>query len=215
MTGQQCIDKFHNFVSDELDSDFELQLANDAMHEIEEEVQPEGLKKTSTSASTTVGQTYTTAIDLPSDFFAPCNTIYVGTQPYTQVPFERATEFRDVPNRFYIDHANGEYHLTGTQASVQTITFPYFYATADITTSTSPVWPSRFHSLIPLKMAEMYYAIDQGEKQRAWDDRYAVYYQQRLNRFKDYDAALKLAAMDHSAHVDGGYSDSENRINSN
>jgi hypothetical protein len=213
MDGQEIIDKSHNFISDELDADFELQLANDAMHEIEEEVQPEGLKKVSTSASTAVGQTYTTAIALPSDFFMPRNNIYVGTQPYTQVPFERAVEFRDVPNRFYIDHANNEYHLTSTQASVQTISFPYIYATPDITVSTSPVWPTRFHALIPLKMAQIYYAIDQGEKARAWDDRWGVYFQQRLARFKDYDASLKLAAMDHSSYVDGGTTSSENRIN--
>lgn len=213
MTGQQIINRFHNHVSDALDTDYELELANDAMHEIEEDVQPEGLKKVSTVASTTAGQTYTTAIALPADFFYPCNEIYVGTQPYTQVPFERAVEFRDVPNRFYIDHANASYLLTGTQASVQTISFPYYYATPDITLSTSPVWPTRFHSLIPMKMAQIYFAIDQGEKERAWDDRWGVYFQQRLNRFKDYDATLKLAAVDHSSFVDGGYSDSENRIN--
>jgi hypothetical protein len=180
LNGQQVLDKFHNYVSDELDTDFELQLANDAMHEIEEEIQPEGLKKVNTSASTTAGQTYTTSVSLPSDFFAPCEEIYVDTQVYTQVPFERAVEFRDVPNRIYIDHANAAYHLTGTQASAQTISFPYFYATPDITVSTSPVWPTRFHSLIPLKMAEIYFAIDQSERGRSWDDKWGAYYQRRL-----------------------------------
>src|ERR1044072_3202685 len=194
MDGEAIIAKFHNYVSDELDPDFELALAKGAMHQSGEDGQPEGLKKVSTSASTTVNQTYTTAIDLPSDFFTSCKEIYVGTTLYTQVPFERAVEFRNTPNRFYIDHANGAYHLTGTQASVQTISFPYFYATPDITLNTSPVWPSRFHSLIPLKMAELYYAIDQGEKDRAWDDRWSLYLTRRLNQFKNYDAQLKLAA---------------------
>jgi hypothetical protein len=32
------------------------------------------------------------------------------------------------------------------------------------------VWPERFHRLIPLKMAELYYAIDAGEKSRACPD---------------------------------------------
>jgi hypothetical protein len=213
MTGQELIDKFHNYVSDELDSDFELQLVNDAMHEIEEDVRPEGLKKTDTSASTSVGQTYITPIALPTDFLMPAEEIYVGTEAYTQVPFERAVEYRDVPNRFYIDHANASYHLTGTQGSAQTISFPYFYATPDLTANTSPVWPSRFHSLIPLKMAEIYYAIDQGEKSRAWDDRWSAYYQRRLNKFKDYDAALKLAAIDRSAFSEDASSPSENTIN--
>ena len=213
MTGQEILNRFHNHTSDELDTDYELELANDAMHEIEEDVQPEGLKKVDTFASTTVGQTYTTAIPLPDDFFYSCKEIYVGPQPYTQVPFERAVEFRDVPHRFYIDHANASYHLTGTQALEQTISFPYYYATPDITLSTSPVWPTRFHGLIPLKMAEMYSAIDQGEKQRAWDDRWGIFFQRKLSRFKDYDASLKLAAMDHSVYIDSGSTNSENRIN--
>jgi hypothetical protein len=62
-------------------------------------------------------------------------------------------------------------------------------------------------------MAQMYFAIDQGEKGRAWDDRWGVYFQQRLARFKDYDASLKLAAVDRSAFVDGSNVSSENRIN--
>jgi len=48
--------------------DFELQLANDAMHEIEEDVNPEGLKAVDTTDSTFAGQTYTTAIDCRPTF---------------------------------------------------------------------------------------------------------------------------------------------------
>jgi hypothetical protein len=48
-------------------------------------------------------------------------------------------------------------------------------------------------------MAQMWFAIDQGERGRSWDDRYTVYYKECLARFKDYHAALKLASMDRSA----------------
>jgi hypothetical protein len=198
MLASEIITKYENFTGDSLDADFTLQLVNDVMHEIEEEVKPEGLKKMDTSASTVSGQTYTTGISLPSDFFIPVTVIYVGTTPYTQVPFEHSVLFRDTPNRFYIDHANAQYRLTGRQNSIQSISFPYYYATPDIDANSSPVWPERFHSLIPLKMAMMYFAIDGGEKPRSWDDRYEAFYERRLNRFKDYDAALKLAAINHS-----------------
>ena len=199
MTGTQIIAKFENMVGDSLDQDFALQLANDAMHEVEEDINPEGLNDIDTSNSTTVGQTYTTGIALPTDFYLPTKTIYVGTTPYIQVPFEKAVEYRDLNGFFYIDNANGTYHLCGTQTSVQTITFPYKYATADITTSTSPAWPSQFHSIIPLKMAEMYFPIDGSERGRSWDDKWREQYTKRVNRFRDYDAALKLAAINHSA----------------
>jgi hypothetical protein len=48
-------------------------------------------------------------------------------------------------------------------------------------------------------MAETYFAINGGERGRSWDDKWATLCRQRLNRFKDYDAKLKLAGMDRSA----------------
>jgi hypothetical protein len=215
MNAEAIIDKFENLISDSLDADFTLQLANDAMHEIEEEVRPEGLKAVDTSNSTTAGQTYTTAFDLPTDFFLPAPFIYVGSERYYQIPFERAVEYRDTTGFYYIDTANAEFHLCGTQTSSQTITFPYFYATADLVITpspTSPAWPAQFHSLIPLRMAEMYFAIDGGERGRSWDDQFGKYYQQRLNRFKDYDAKLKLAGMDRSSAPIDNPRPSENGI---
>jgi hypothetical protein len=62
------------------------------MHEIEEEVQPEILKNVNAGNSTAVGQTYTTAINLPSDFFLPAPYIYVGSERFYQVPLERAVD---------------------------------------------------------------------------------------------------------------------------
>jgi hypothetical protein len=85
MNASEILTKFETMVGDSLDQDFELQLANDAMHEIEEDVRPEGLKAVETTDSTFAGQTYTTAIDLPSDFFLPAPYIYVGTERYYQV----------------------------------------------------------------------------------------------------------------------------------
>ena len=51
MLASEMITKFRNMVDDELDADYELQLVNDAMHEVEEMAVWEVLKS-STSFST-------------------------------------------------------------------------------------------------------------------------------------------------------------------
>ena len=199
MTGTEIITQFEVFVDDDLDADLELQLVNDAMHAVEEEVQPQVLKKVSTSLSTSAGQTYTTSRALPSDFFIGFGYLYVGTQKYTEVPLEQQVFYRDQGGYFWIDHANSVFYLSGTQASAQTISFPYLYKTTDLSTSTSPVWPSRFHRLIALKMARQWFAIDQGDKSISWRPEWEAEYQEALNRFREWDARLKLAAIGHSA----------------
>ena len=154
MNGQQCIDKFHNYVSDELDSDFELQLVNDAKNSVEAELMLEITKKLNSSGSVTAGQTYTTARSLPSDFYLPL-PIYVGQTIHYPVAFERQQDFQNVSGFYWVDIANSQYYLSGTQGSNQTIYFYYQYQTADIALNTSPVWPDRFHSIIPLEMADV------------------------------------------------------------
>lgn len=212
MTGQQLVDKFHNYVSDELDSDFELQLVNDAKNAVETELQLEITKKLNPSGSTSAGQTYTSSRALPSDFFLPL-TIYVGTAPYTPVPFEHQQFYRDETGHYWIDLANDVYYLSGTQGSAQTIYFYYQRETDDLSTSTSPIWPTRFHSIIPLEMARIYWQIDQGEKNRAWTLEYQADYLRWKRLLQDWDAKLKLNAMDNSAFLDASPYPSENRIN--
>ena len=216
MTGQQIITKYQAMVpDDDLDPTYLLQLVNDCMHDVEDEVSPEGLKAIDITQSTTVGQTWATAIPLPTNFYMPLKTIFVGTQAYTGIPLEQTIPYQNGSNNFYIDHANASYHLTGTVNTAQLITFPYIYATPDIILNTSPAWPNRFHSLIPLKMAQLYYPADAGDKSRAWDDRWEKIYERRLARFIDYDASLKLAAL--NGQTPYGYNlvpfSRENRIN--
>lgn len=198
MTGQQCIDKFHNYVSDELDSDFELQLVNDAKNGLESELQLEITKKLYSSLSVTAGQTYTTSRALPTDFFLPL-TIYVGSQAYIPIPFERQHEYRSISGYYWIDLANDVFYLSGTQTTNDTIFFYYQYETPDLSVSTSPVWPSRFHSIIPLEMARIYWQIDQGEKGRSWDDKYEADYKRWTGLMQDWDTRLKLNAIGSSA----------------
>ena len=61
-------------------------------------------------------------------------------------------------------------------------------------------------------MAKVYYAIDAGDKSRAWDDRWEAHYAILRKAFIDWDADLKLQEMDGSVLLDDSLQ-SENRIN--
>lgn len=196
MNGQEIITQFNNFVEDELDQTTALILISDAVHEVEEEVQPLILKKVDVSKSTAAGQTSATAIDLPTDIFLPPDEISIGSSShYKQIPIDQQVKYRDTAGYFWIDWVTKKYHLTGIQNSVQIISFPYWYETNDITLTTSPVWPDRFHRLVPLKMAKLYFYIDQGDKTVNWSPEWASEYERQLLRFKDWDAKLKLKAL--------------------
>lgn len=212
MNGSELIVKFENYISDSLDADFTLQLVNDAKNAIETELQLEITKKLDTSGSTVAGQTSAIARGLPADFFLPLS-IYIGTEEVTPISFERQQFHKDEGARYWLDLANEQYRLTGTQGSAQTIYFFYQYETPDITLATSPIWPSRFHSLIPLEMAKQYWMIDAGEKNRSWDDRYATEYERRKRLMIDWDAKLKLNALNNSTSLEFTHYPSENRIN--
>ncbi len=209
LTGQEIIDKFHNYVSDELDSDFELQLVNDAKDALEMELMLEITKKV-TTASVSAGETSSTAHDLPSDFFLPL-PIYLNNQPIYPVPFERQHEYEGISGYYWIDMANGEYHLTGTQGAGGTLYFYYQYETPEITVNTSPVW-GRFSPIIPLEMARIYWQIDQGEKNRSWTAEYNADYLRWKHMMQDWDARLKLNALNNSVG-DTYERHSENAIN--
>lgn len=211
MIGSAIITKFETLLGDSLDPDFTLQLINDAKNSIETELELEITKKLNSSGSTTAGQTYTTARSLPSDFFLPM-TIRVGTQRIYPIPFESQIDFRDINGYYWIDLVNSNYYLTGTQGSAQTISFFYQYATTDLLTTTAPVWPARFHSLIPYEMARKYFAIDAGEKSRSWLPEMQLFYNELKNQMIQWNHKLKLNGMDNSATAFDAAISSENRI---
>ena len=211
MNGQNLIDKFVNLVGDSLDADFSLQLVNDAKNSIETELELEITKKLNSSGSTTAGQTYTTSRALPTDFLSPL-VIRVGTQRVYPIPFEAQIDYRDISGYYWIDLANDVYYLTGTQGSAQTIYFFYQQETTDLTTSTSPIWPTRFHSLIPYEMARKYFAIDAGEKARSWTPEMQLFYKELKDQMIQWDHKLKLNGMDNSATPFDAALTSENRV---
>lgn len=206
LNGQQIIDQFENYVDDSLDGDLELQLVNDAKDEIEDELDLYICKKVDITHSTTVGQIYTTAVALPAKFLNFSKKyILVGTQKFYGIALEDKLRYKDTPGYFYYDPADG-IHLCGTQNSVQVISIPYKEATSDLTLSTSPVWPARFHGLIAMQMAFMFYPIDGGDKSRSWTPEWLTLFERKKMRMIDWDARLKLTAQGGKT----GYADNDN-----
>jgi hypothetical protein len=216
MTGQDYVDNIPNVIGDSLDQDFTIQLINDAKNSIETELQLEITKKLDATGSTSAGQTSITARSLPSDFFLPLN-IYVGTEKYEPIPFEKQIFYKDTSGFYWVDLGNDQYHLCGRQGSPQTISFFYQKETTDLTSGTldtwSPVWPSRFHSLILYEIAAKSFAFDQVEKTRSWLAEHEGYYLRLKRQMIDWDAKLKLTAMNHSAYSEDSVYESENKIN--
>jgi hypothetical protein len=153
LTNNEILTTFREFVGDSLDSAVELALANQAKTEIDTELKLRCMMKLDTSQTTVAGQTYTTAKTLPTDILIPAGTvIYVGETPYTGVQFEHKERYKNRDNCWWADLFNGNFYLSGTQASAQTITFPYIATGTAITASDTTVlkYPTGLHIIIPI-----------------------------------------------------------------
>ena len=193
MTGAQIVTKFENMVDDVLDTDFVYQLLNDAKDEIESsQIWLQLLKETSYVVAS--GYSFTSALGaLPTRFALDVRVIEDNSNvEYEKVGFDDRVQKENNPLGYFIDLANGNFYLTGSNHAAATLYLYYTDYSADITSATSWVFPSRFHFIIPLKMAELYYAADAGEKGRAWDDRWSAQYERILGRMMSWNDSLKV-----------------------
>jgi len=196
MTGLEYITKFQNMVDDVLDTDFMYQLLNDAKNEVEAEQGWECLKYCDDSQYANQGDTIAVTHPLPANFISPLS-LFVGLDytPYSIISFEDVRRFRDVTRFFVIDYAQNTFALTGVAGQAGTIYLNYFKFSDDITDSTTwSAFPARFNDILTLKMAQLYYSANAGEKSRAWDDRWKAYYESTMNAMKKWDFNLKMRA---------------------
>lgn len=192
MTGAEIVTKFENMVDDTLDSDFVYQLLNDAKDEVEAYTTWEQLKKEATY-SVSNGSSYATAIGtLPTRFALDVRLTDSSYIHYEKIAFDDRYWRENYVNGYFIDLANNNLYLSGTNLNSRTIYFYYTEYSADLTSSDTWVFPSRFHSILPLKMAELYYAADAGEKSRSWDDRWSAQFERTLNRMQMWNDQLKV-----------------------
>lgn len=195
MTGTELVSKLESMVNDSLDADFALQLINDAKDEVEEMAVWEQLKAEQ-SYSVSSGYSYASAMGtLPTRFALPVLMTEGGSYaPYTKYDFEDRQARENASFGYLIDLAAGNVYLTGTGHSTKTMYFYHTKHSADLTTSTEWAFPERFHTLLALKAAELYYAADAGEKSRSWDDRWSAQFERGLARMMSWNDKLKLAS---------------------
>lgn len=194
MTGAELITRFQNMVDDALDTDYMYQLLNDAKDEVEGYIAWEQLKR-ETTYTVSGGYSYTSTIgNLPTRFALPVRMVEdTSFMEYQKIDFD------DRPNKalnsygYFIDLAGGTISLSGTNHSAKTMYFYYTSYSADITSSTSWTFPDRFHSIIALKMAELYYLSDAGERGRSWDDKWSNQYERALAGMVTWNDKLKMA----------------------
>lgn len=191
MTGKEHLTKFINQVDDTLDEDYILELLNDAKDEVEEMALWEILKK-SVEFTTTGSTNFETALgSLPSDFAEQVTVYDASDFQYDKIDFQDRYGKRNRAFGYFLDIAGDKIFLSGTNIALTTVTLVYKRFSPDITTLTEWVFPSRFHSILNYKMAELYYPSDAGEKGRSWDDRWSNQFERKLARMGVWDDRLK------------------------
>lgn len=183
MTGSEIITKFRNMVDDQLDEDFEYELLHDAKDEIESMAVWEILKRKTTFTGLSV------AIPSKMNSLLRISENDDYTQ-YQQIPIEDQDIYVDQSYTYYIDFQNNVIQLTDSQSTATKNVF-YTIWSDDITADTSWVFPSNFHAAIPIKMAELYYLSDSGERGRSWDDKWGQQFERIMARMYSWNDRLK------------------------
>lgn len=191
MTTDEMITKFRNMVDDRLDEDFEFQLLNDAVSEIETMVVWEILKKkTSTTSLTT---------SLPTRFLDIIKITQINsTVEYSKILMEEQDLYTSSNLVYYLDVANNNLVFLSTP----TTTVNIFYTQSSEELGSGDTWgfPVFMHKAVPIKMAELYYFADAGERSRSWDDKWTIQYDRALARGLVWNDRLKTVSRKPQIH---------------
>lgn len=119
------------------------------------------IKCDSTKTSLT-SDNYLTAKALPTDFrkTLKTNTLKLsatGGVVYNlvEVPFEQRLEYQNSWGYFYIDYAGGNFYICGTPPTALTCNLFYISKSADITSTTSWVFPDEYAPILAFDVAMM------------------------------------------------------------
>lgn len=157
------------------------------------------LKAVDVSQSANAGDSYLTMKTLPANFSLPSpRGIFVGSDivPYKIIPFEQRIKWQSTTHRFYLDLGNGVYALCGSANPGGVIQFFYQKFSPALAfgvppaTGTPWIFPARFHKILPYRMAKKFFAIDQGDKSRAYDDRWDIYQNEILEMMRSWNFRL-------------------------
>jgi hypothetical protein len=177
--------------------DFFYQLLNIAKTKLEEQRLWQYLKKvdSSNTASSSV-------VTLPSDF-AEEYKITIGTSDeLSPVPFEEQHIYATASGRYFIDWANLTLKLLGNSIKSDTLYLFYKRFTPEVTSATSPVFPTRFHPLLGFYVAAYYQSgVDSDDvfARMAPENRLAAMELERA--MKQWDSGIAMRAQDNTIGV--------------
>lgn len=187
---------FEAIIDDSLDATLEGQLLNQVKNTLEAQYLWVILRTSKESNIAQVGDTYLTMHALPADFAMPNKKgVFVGDDmtPYAQISFEDRIRFQSITHRYYLDYANNNYALCGVANPGGIIHFYYNKFSPDLNADTDTwIFPSRFHAILPYLMAKKFFAVDQGDKSRAYDDRWDIFSVEMMESMVQWNARLQL-----------------------
>lgn len=199
MDGATLKQLFWNLIGDELDETLTYQLLTQAKNDIERLYKPKILEALDSSQTASPGDTYLTMKDLPTDWRETIS-LYVGDYPYYPRPFSQRRGFRNLPRRYFIDHKNLQYSLSGQVGTGQTIYHTFIEKTDDLTVDNEDsviiTWPSEFHPLVAWEAAKVNLGgIDPDDIAIRQAQFSAAQYQKILDGFLAWDQNLKIGEL--------------------
>jgi len=201
MNGSDIITMFAQIIDQEgnnpLDETFVYQLLNLAKNKLEDLTDWEYLKKKWTISGTT----------LPNDFSEPIKIICSKDS----VPLRPFEDYEFYDDGYYIDYANGTINAIDNYPAPVVLT--YKRISDEITDSTSPVFPDRFHPILAYEMAFVYQAgIDGDDLNFRMSSEHKIQHAELKKLMLSWDADIKAKNMNGITDYDYRYFNNGSRI---
>jgi len=159
----------------------------------------EFLKKLDTTKTLSAGATSSTTFALPTDFGIPLR-VSVGSESSHRSLISQGDSriLRDESGSWFIDWINSTYSFTGTEGTGGTVYLLYTRFSPDIISSTSPVWPDRFHRSLAYDVAKQWFYQNAGERQFNWSGEMAAEARRLHDAMVTWDERLKSLSINNS-----------------
>lgn len=176
MSPESIIEFYEGLIDDTQDPDIEYGLMDAAYTKRNELRTWAMLMKLDSSISHSPSDTWQTEKSLPTDFGSTFK-LFGGASDneYDAVPFVNLIRYKDSPNAYTIDLVNNKMRLTGSVTTALTMYHYYQYVPTSLfglseeqkQSTTTIVWPARFHRLLAYDMASLQFGgIDADETTR-------------------------------------------------
>ena len=173
------------------------------------------LRKQNTSQTVTAASTFQTPYAMPTDFFfwqSEQPLILVDTTNtnnfidwFKEIPMAKLVRYQFQTYKFAVDYLNSNLYIAGTVDRTYTMYKNYVYKPADVTVSTSWVFPAQFHGLLAYAVTALNKGgidFDDQNARMAGDNKETV--QSIYQAMIDWDSRLQEQSLE---GVDRGPSD--------